>query len=54
MATQGTCLMFVSTQSAVGGYYSDVKSPWCVYMKMHAYVPIIYSCPGTTGAQLQS
>ena len=43
MATEGTCLMFVNTQSAVGGYYSDVKSPWCVYIKMDTYVPIIYS-----------
>ena len=45
-----TCLMFVNTQSAVGGYYSDVKSPWCVYMKMDTYVPIIYSWPGAMDA----
>ena len=37
MATQGTCLLFVNTQSAVGGYYSDVKSLWWVYMKMDTY-----------------
>ena len=25
--------------SAVGGYYGDVKSPWCVYMKMDTFIP---------------
>ena len=41
MATQGTCYVVENKQSAVGGYYSDVKSPKRVYTELDTLIPYL-------------